>query len=401
MKKVNYFVIFLASIGTLFGQAAQVNFYGYVNASAYYDTRQVVGVREGFFFLYPKNKALDANGNDLNAVGNTRITFIQSRAGVKLSGVEFLGAKTTANLEAEFMGNSDADVNGFRVRHAFVNLDWHGDAVLVGQTWSMLTPPEILPGVIAANGGAPLLPFGRSTQIRYTKTMGAAKLLLALQEQRDYSDIGPNGGSPDYLANAGLPEFHAQVQFMDKTFFGGFGGSYKSLLPTLKTASGLQATEKVPGYAVMAYGRLINEGLTIKLEGVYGANFYENTMISGYAVKSTNPATKEDSYTPIKNYSMFTDIAYGKETEFGLFVGYVKNLGTVDENTGTYYARGNDIDHVLRISPRVCVSSSNVKVCLEVEHTEAAYGTPDKQGKVQNTTTFTNNRFSITTFYMF
>lgn len=404
MKKVMFLLLIaVATSGNIFGQA-QATIYGFVNASAYYDTRQGTGVRENFFFLYPKGKSLDANGNDLNANGQTRIATILSRFGVKLSGAEFYGAKVSGALETEFMGNSEADVNGLRIRHAYANLEWGANSLLVGQYWGMMTPPELIPGVMASNGAAPINPFSRNPQVRFSTSFSNMKFMLGLQTQRDYADGGPNGTSTEYLANAVVPEIHGHLQFKGESYFAGIGGMYKQIRPTLKALTkNYQSDEKAAGYAAMGYVKTTVGSVNLKLEAVYGANLTANTMASGYFVKSTDATTGVSTYSPGKIFSWFADISTGKEIEYGVFVGMASNLGTGEVTTSTWYGRGLDIGSILRVSPRIVWVSGAFKLGVEVEHTSAAYGTPDvaNDGKVINTESFANDRASFTVQFNF
>ncbi len=114
----------------------KVKFGGYVHSLFTYDTRQTVSAREGLIFLYPQDEKLDLNGKDINKGSVYNMAVLLTRVNAKLTGPDVLGAKTTGLIEAEFVGNSDSDANGLRMRHAYVNLDWGKTSLLIGQTWS-------------------------------------------------------------------------------------------------------------------------------------------------------------------------------------------------------------------------------------------------------------------------
>ena len=78
-------------------------------------------------------------------------------------------------IEGEFFGTSDADVSGFRVRHAFLKLDWQSSSLLIGQFWHPMFVVEMFPGVVSFNTGAPFQPFARNPQIRFTHSFGDVK----------------------------------------------------------------------------------------------------------------------------------------------------------------------------------------------------------------------------------
>ncbi|MEI7597313.1 MAG: hypothetical protein WCK02_16305 [Bacteroidota bacterium] len=103
-----------------------IKFSGFVKTDAFYDTRQTVNAREGHFLLYPDNILLDALQKDINNQGNFNMLSIQSRLKGAISGPDAFGAKTSGVLEADFFGNTGSgldDVNGFRLRHAFVKMN--------------------------------------------------------------------------------------------------------------------------------------------------------------------------------------------------------------------------------------------------------------------------------------
>jgi hypothetical protein len=124
---------------------------GYVKTDMFYDTRQVVSIREGHFLIYPEGPKPDINGNDINSKDHFNILSIQSRFTGRITGPDLLKAKTSALLEADFFGNENlnfSDVNGLRLRHAYVKLNWSTTELLVGQYWHPLFVPECFPDVI-------------------------------------------------------------------------------------------------------------------------------------------------------------------------------------------------------------------------------------------------------------
>ena len=127
MRK-NLFILLLAIIlpALSFAQDTKfgIKFSGFVKTDIYWDTRQTVSVREGQFMLYPANEKLDADGNDINAKANFNMLSIQTRLRGTITGPDALGAKTSGVIEGAFFGNINTDINGFRLRHAFVKLDW-------------------------------------------------------------------------------------------------------------------------------------------------------------------------------------------------------------------------------------------------------------------------------------
>ncbi len=406
-KSVKKYILFLVLFAPLFKIAAQnknefnVKFTGFVNWTALYDSRKVVAARESHFLLYPKEELLSKDGIDLNKVENFNMAVIMTRFGAKVSAPEFLDAVPTAFVETEFMGNSDTDVNGLRIRHAYISLDWQNTSLLLGQTWSPMFIPEAFPLQIGSNGGAPIQPFARNPQIRITQTINNIKLIAALATQRDYSSPGPIGTSNEYLRNAVIPDLHFHIQYKnDKNLFG-FGGQYKRLRPATETSTGYFTDNTVAGYSVQGYSKLVFDKFVFAAQGLYGTNLADATMLGGYAVESVNPTTGAENYTPIKIYSAWVDLMYGSDFRAGLFAGYTENLGTVESITGKFYARGSNIKSVYRIAPRIEYQQAQTKFCFETEYTNAAYGTPDSLGKINNAKDVGNLRLNFSVYYFF
>ncbi|MFH0736501.1 MAG: hypothetical protein V1773_17910 [bacterium] len=376
-----------------------IKFGGYVNLQAIYDSRQVVAVREGHFLLYPKAVVLNSKGEDINKIDNFQMAAIQTRVSAKVTGGTFLGAKTSGLVEVEFMGNSDADVNGLRIRHAFVDFKWSAVSLLVGQYWNPLFVPESFPDQIGSNGGAPFQPFARNPQIRLSYQLGNLKTIVAAAAERDYVSIGPKGSSNEYLKNSKIPALYLQFQLKENEHLFGLSGEYKSLLPTAVTSKNFISTNKINSYAIAGFSKFVFKPFVIKLEGVYGTNLANYTMLGGYAVKQIDTVTQIENYTPIKTFSAWIDLIFGNELEFAVFAGYTKNLGSDDKIVGNYYSRGSDIDNVFRVAPRIQYKEGNVKLAFEVEYTSAAYGKKDLYGKVSNTTNAENIRVYTSVFY--
>jgi hypothetical protein len=139
MKKTILFIVMLLPLFS-FGQDDAkwgIKFSGFVKNDFFFDTRQVETLREGHFLLYPLNVKYDRDSADINAQPSFNMLSIQSRLRGEIAAPDALGAKTSGVLEAEFFGTSNADINGFRLRHAYVKLNWPSTELLVGQTFPM------------------------------------------------------------------------------------------------------------------------------------------------------------------------------------------------------------------------------------------------------------------------
>jgi len=417
MKRNNYLfllILFFCSTSVLSAQSTEekkpikVKFGGYVHSLFTYDTRQTVSAREGFILLYPKDELLDANGKDINEGGVYNMAVIQSRVNAKITGPDILGAKTNGLLEAEWIGNAESDVNGMRLRHAFVNLNWGKTSLLVGQTWSPLFVAEVFPATVGANAGLPFKPFARNPQVRLTHKTDNWKFLAAIASERDYTSTGPNGSSNQYLRNSGLPILQGQVHYYAGKHLIGASAEFKNIKPTLETTSGYKADETLSSWAMMAYFKLNFKPVTFKAQATYGSNLTDVLMLGGYAAKSLNSVTNEAAYTPIKVLGTWADVSYKKnDYEFALLAGYSKNLGADDTVIpGMVYSRGSNIGELYRIAPRVSKKINNLKLELEAEYTAAAYadltvGAINEKAEVINSHWVGNTRISVGLYYFF
>jgi len=383
---------------------------GYVKTDIFYDSRQVTSIREGHYLLFPKGPALGPDGIDANDRATFNILSIQTRLAVRATGPDILGAKSSAYIEAEFFGTSDADLNGFRLRHGYLKLNWPRTEVMVGQFWHPMFVTECFPDVVSFNTGAPFQPFNRSPQVRVTQTFGRLSLAATALAQRDFTSNGPDGASSVYLRNAALPEFNLKLQFGAKNderkteTVAGVGGDLMTVAPRIVTAAGYATDEKLTGAAAMAFFKQKWAKWSWKAEAVWGQNLHHLTMLGGYGVHEVvDPLTLAWSYAPVATFSAWTEVQTNTSGPWqtGLFAGYSKNLGSRHEITGAFYSRGSNIGELYRLSPRLLYNVGKVRLAAEVEWTAASYGTPDLFGKVLDARFVRNVRLLLAAYYFF
>jgi len=394
----------------LSGQTADpswgIKFSGFVKNDIFYDTRQssaANGLREGHFYLYPDNKLFDGQGNDINLNGSLHFLSIQTRLRGDISGPDALGARTSGAIEAEFFGTSEADLNGFRLRHAYVKLDWDKVSLISGQFWHPMFTAESFPGTISFNTGAPFIPFSRNPQVRLTGALGKASLSVTAYGQRDFTSPGPSGNSNKYLRNSSMPGLNLMLKVpAGSAVTGWLGIDYKSIRPELLSYLNYESNEKVGGIAAFANLKIKTTPVTMSIMGVYGQNPADLMMIGGYAVKATDATTGIRQFTTLNTGNFWIDMTTnGKKVVFGLFSGYSKNMGASDNITGSVYGRGTNIDHIFRLSPRISFTEGRLSIAGELEHTTAAYGTQQADGKVTGSEKVSNLRLLLSTIYRF
>lgn len=421
MKK---FILLAIIILPLFGISQEekkfgIKFSGFVKTDIFFDSRQTVDVRDGQFLLYPKNEYLDVNGDDINASSKFNMLSIQTRLKGTITGPDVWGAKTSGVIEGAFFGNIGTDINGFRLRHAFVKLAWEKSELLVGQYWHPMFVTSCFPGTVSFNTGVPFQPFARNPQVRFTKKFGKVNLIGTALTQIDFADSGPLGPNTRYLINSAIPELNLRLEYKSDNIFFGAGINYKKLQPRLTVESTnvaypegvkVKTNQKVAGTSFFAYLKIKTKPVTVKLYGVSGQLMTSMIMLGGYAEHNytyetidNNPDVQTNiSYTPITTTAGWIDVhTNGSTWQFGLFSGYTQNMGSNDVIEGAYYSRGSDIKYVYRVSPRVTYTNGKFRIAPEIDYTVAAYGSKDEKGVVNDTEEIGNIRFLLGVYYFF
>ena len=377
---------------------------GFVKNDFIFDTRQIVSARDGHFLLYPKNVRVDMDGEDINAKASFNYLAIQSRLTGKITGPDAFGAKTSGLIEGAFFGHIESNINSFRLRHAFIKLNWKTTELLFGQYWHMMFVTGCFPGTVSFNTGVPIQFFSRNPQIRLTQKLGNITLAGAAATQLDF--VSPGGS--ETLRNALLPDLSGQISYSTSKLLVGLTAGYKQLMPRLETENMYKTSELIGGVTTQAFFKYIFSPVTFKIQATYAQNGFDGLQIGGYAVKSIiDPDRDYRTYTTINTRGFWTDIhSNGKKLQVGLFAGYIENLGSIDEieeiDMIKTYTRGSDIAYVYRVAPRVILNSGKIRFAAEYEYTGTAYGDSyNDNGIPQNTKEVVNNRFLVAVYYFF
>lgn len=413
MKKAIVYLVVLFTPFLLISQETSgpsYKFSGFVKNDLFWDSRQTVDIREGHFLLYPKQVKEDPTGADINAHPSFNFLAIQSRLKLDLTGPDALGAKTSGMIEGEFFGMSESDINGFRLRHAIIKLNWPETELLIGQFWHPLFVTSCFPDVVSFNTGVPFLVFARNPQIRLTQDIGKFKVYMTLLSQLDFKSNGPLlGVSSTYLRNSGIPSLSVNIEYGTKNierktcFLAGIAGNFKKLTPRLEV-SGVKVNTSLMSFSYMAYLKAETPLLTLKAAGYYGQNTFDYTMLGGYVEFPVLSDPSRYMYENVHIVSAWTELmTNGSKFKAGLFMGYSKNYGT-DQTlpSGTmFYSRGDNIDRIYRISPRAIWNFGKFRIAPEVEYTVAYYGTKDGSGAVKEASPVGNLRLLTGVFYFF
>lgn len=405
----NYLIITLFVISSVAATAQDwgIKFNGFAKTDVMLDTRQTTAFREGHFYLFPSGEKKSADGEDLNEGLSLHMLSIQTRITGKITAPDFLGAKSTGLIEGEFFGTSDNDMNGFRLRHAYVDLNWGESILRIGQYWHPLFIDDAFPKTIAFNTGAPYQPFARNPQIKYTLVPdNSFEISAALIGERDFSSVGPTytGPSNEYLRSSAIPMANLGLKYKSSSVIIAGNANYKSLRPRIATTKNIKTDEKVNSIIANALIKVMpSDDFYFTVQGLYGQNAYDMTMLGGYVSTIVDTAKGLEEYKPLNMFSTWLDMQYGKELSVGLFVGYSANLGISEEvKIANIYARGGDVDNLLRISPRIAYKEGNVQLAAELDYSQAAYGTTNMtNGKVENTKNINNIRMLLAAYIFF
>ncbi|MFW5821470.1 MAG: hypothetical protein ACOCWA_09275, partial [Bacteroidota bacterium] len=231
-----------------------IKFSGFVKNDFFFDSRQTVTAREGHLLLYPANEKLDRAGEDINAQPSFNFLSIQTRLTGNITGPDAFGAKTSGKIEGAFFGHSNSDINGFRLRHAFLKLNWDKTELLMGQTWHLMFNAECYPGTVSFNTGVPFHFFSRNPQIRMSHSIGVLKITAAAAAQRDFS----SPGGSQTLRNSAMPELMTRALFtsVNEKFMMGLGMSYKKVVPRLQTDSLFRTNQSVSGIIAQGFVKM-------------------------------------------------------------------------------------------------------------------------------------------------
>ena len=402
------------------GKDVNLKIYGHVRTDIFYNSRANTESVDGLFYSFPKDEVFDANGNDINGSSSSNMYTVYSRMGFDFAGPMIGKAKTSAKIEFDFRGNGNDNLSALRLRHAYFNFDWGKNKVLVGQT-SHPFFGEVSPQILNLNTGSPFQPFGRAPQIRYRHNSGALQLQAAAVWQSQFKSHGPSAddgtGNSRIQAphkNANVPELALGIDYKANGWILGVGVDLLSITPRTKSTvkdllvntpdatTTYKVSERLTTVSYEAHLKYQKDKWFVAAKSVLGSNFTHTSMLGGYGIKAENAKTGEREYTPFRNSSNWINVVYGKKWKPGIFLGYIKNLGTADDMVSTtYYGTGTNIDKLMTGTFELTYNVPHWKIGAEYNYTEAYYGKTQKDGKVKDTHSVGNNRLVLSATYSF
>lgn len=380
-------------------QKPTIDWFGFVAAQSFFNTHESESGAEGFLYLYPTDRVLDKDGNDLKQRSFGSEFGTMARVGFNLHGPEIFGASSRAKAEIEFSGHSQTE-NHVLYRHAFIALDWEKDGtLLLGQTWHPMN--DLYPSTVGIALGSPFNPLNRSPQLRgdgYLDKNQKVKLTVAAIFQAMNTSTGPVGKTNEYNRNSMQPMIYAGLDFVLGDLKLAAGLEYQDIVPFIDPAENNKKYH-LTGFTGMFQAQYAKDKLSVKAKALYGENMSHLGICSGYG----KVAGDDREYAPLAALSSWAQVQYGGKLKGGLFGGYMKNYGASKDLdlSQTWVVGGGNIDSMWRISPNVMYTVGNMVLGYEMEYTSVAYGDIEAKGTVTNTHNVNNLRSLLSVMYNF
>ena len=284
-----------------------------------------------------------------------------------------LGAKTTAYVEGDFTGSTNATINGLRLRHAYIDMDWGGrHRLLAGQYWYAMVIHEIMPMTNPLNMGAPFHCYARQPQVRYEYHLHGFEAVAAAQWQLDNMSQGLLDGLPAYSTQFArhslVPELNAQLRYRTEHLFVGAAVNAKTIQPVVPDPAGTLHTS----LSYSLFGKASIGPVTVKAQTLLNNSLYEGCSLGGYLMLA------DSTFSDWHFNTVWMDVE--KTTGHwrpGLFLGYACNQGYGDQPYLHAFGRGGDLDYLWRIQPRLTYTTlTGLDFTAEAEYTCAGYDTP-------------------------
>lgn len=365
-----------------------LEWHGFVNPHYYADSRSVVGGREDMMLFFPKPIVLDSLGRDINDGWQANMLAITARLGLRVKGPDMLGARTSAYVEGDFTGATNATINNLRLRHAYIQMDWlkrYGveippslhHTLIVGQYWYPMVIHEIMPMTNPLNMGAPFHCYARQPQVRYEYISHGFNVVAAACWQLDNMSQGLLNGLPAsstlFARHSLVPELNLQLRYLTQHFFFGAAANLKTIQPqVVSVATMLQHTELHSSFSWSVFGKYSGEAVTVKAQALLDNSLYEGCSLGGYLMLA------DSSFQDWHFNTVWLDVE--KNTGHwrpGLFLGYARNLDYGNADFVHCFGRGHDLEYLWRIQPRLTYKTlTGLDFTAEAEYTYAGYDKP-------------------------
>ena len=384
-------------------QKPTIDWYGFVAAQSWMNSRESESPAEGFLYLYPLDEKKNATNPDIDENGYQNGSWFctMARLGFTLKGPEIFGAASRAKAEIEFSGHSGS--GSVLYRHAFIALDWEKSTLTLGQTWHPMN--DLFPSTVGIALGSPFNALNRSPQLRYEYFAGSekkVKLMGAAIFQAANSSISLDGKkSYEHNRLSMVPMFYAGADFTLGDFKVGGGVEYQLIAPGQSISDG--KILYMNAFSGMIQAQYNKDKLAVKAKTLIGQNMSHLGICTGWGKVDK---TDYPDFAPLAACSSWAQVQYGGALKAGLFGGYMENWGAGKDlelapNKEVYVVGGGNIDKMWRISPNLQYTVGNMNLGVEYELTTVAYGTMNANGTVSNTHNVSNHRLLLSVMYTF
>lgn len=379
-------------------------FYGFIRNYFAFDSRESKSGTKDLFYYIPKDEALNAKGEDMNANPTFRFLAITSRVGLDVKDYQFGKTKVGAKIETDFYC-MNGNVAVLRLRQAYATLGWDGlgkdgkqsTSLKIGQAWHPIAADQ--PYVIDLETGTPFNPFSRTPQVMLDHNFSKNFTLTGgFIWQMQYLSSGPNGASDNYIKYGCTPEFYAGVTFKSNNgFTGRVGVDVLSIKPRWRNSDGDKVDDRITTVSPYVYAQYSKDAFAVNAKVVYASAGEHFNMLSGYGVTDVNSDGSWD-YAPLHSTASYLSVKYGRKLQVQGMIGHMKNLGTSKSlyedpanqgytSTKNVYISGNgfhNLNQIIRVTPTVVYNLGKLSFGLEYDITSAQYGKYAVDGHVNS-----------------
>ena len=379
-------------------------FYGFIRNYFAFDSRESKSGTKDLFYYIPKDEALNAKGEDMNANPTFRFLAITSRVGLDVKDYQFGKTKVGAKIETDFYC-MNGNVAVLRLRQAYATLGWDGlgkdgkqsTSLKIGQAWHPIAADQ--PYVIDLETGTPFNPFSRTPQVMLDHNFSKNFTLTGgFIWQMQYLSSGPNGASDNYIKYGCIPEFYAGVTFKSNNgFTGRVGMDVLSIKPRWRNSAGDKVDDRITTVSPYVYAQYSKDAFAVNAKVVYASAGEHFNMLSGYGVTGINSDGSWD-YAPLHSTASYLSVKYGRKLQVQGMIGHMKNLGTSKSlyedpakpgytSTKNVYISGNgfhNLNQIIRVTPTVVYNLGKLSFGLEYDITSAQYGKYAVDGHVNS-----------------
>lgn len=379
-------------------------FYGFIRNYFAFDSRESKSGTKDLFYYIPKDEALNAKGEDMNANPTFRFLAITSRVGLDVKDYQFGKTKVGAKIETDFYC-MNGNVAVLRLRQAYATLGWDGlgkdgkqsTSLKIGQAWHPIAADQ--PYVIDLETGTPFNPFSRTPQVMLDHNFSKNFTLTGgFIWQMQYLSSGPNGASDSYIKYGCIPEFYAGVTFKSNNgFTGRVGMDVLSIKPRWRNSAGDKVDDRITTVSPYVYAQYSKDAFAVNAKVVYASAGEHFNMLSGYGVTDVNSDGSWE-YAPLHSTASYLSVKYGRKLQVQGMIGYMKNFGTSKSlyedpanpgytSTKNVYISGNgfhNLNQIIRVTPTVVYNLGKLSFGLEYDITSAQYGKYAVDGHVNS-----------------